>query len=63
MIVNVTRRHMLAGSAGLGFAAALGATSAGAAESTTLDLTNPSVLSDVYAKIYATTQEAEVHKY
>jgi hypothetical protein len=63
MIVNVTRRNLLAGGAGVGVAAMAGRSGTAAADGRTLDLANPKVLSDVYAKIYATTAEAEVHKY
>lgn len=60
MIVNVTRRGLLSGGAGLGLAAAGGLSDARAAG---LDLANPKVRSDVYAKIYATTAAGEVWKY
>ncbi len=63
MIVNVTRRQLLTGSAGLGLAAATGASPTAYAQSKALDLSNPKMRSDVYAKIYATTEAADVHKY
>ena len=60
MIVNVSRRNLLAGTAGFGVAAMAVGPDARAAG---LDMTIPKVRSDVYAKIYATTAEAEVFKY
>jgi hypothetical protein len=63
MIVNVARRNVLKASAGMGLGAAIGMPATGAQENSGLDLSNPRVLSDVYAKIYATTEAAEVHKY
>lgn len=61
MIVNVTRRHLLAGSIGIG--AVMTTPSASAAAGASLDLSNPRTRAEVYAKIYATTEAAEVHKY
>ncbi len=60
MIVNVSRRNLLAGTAGFGVPAMAAGPDARAAG---LDMANPKVRSDVYAKIYATTAEAEVFKY
>ncbi len=66
MIGHVSRRTLLTGSAGFSLAAMAGPASisvATAAETGGLDLADPKIRSDVYAKIYATTEEAEVHKY
>lgn len=58
MIVNVSRRSLMAGGAGLSLAAL-----APAARAAGVDMNDPKVRSDVYAKIYATTADAEVYKY
>ena len=64
MIGQVTRRNVLKGSAGMTVAAVAGAPQTVVATSHgELNLSDPTTLSDVYAKIYATTEEAEVHKY
>ncbi|MDX2225019.1 MAG: DUF1838 family protein [Rhodospirillaceae bacterium] len=64
MIVNVTRRNLLSGGAGIGLAAVAGpATVMAATGGQTLNLSDPKTRAETYAKIYATTAEAEVHKY
>ena len=67
MIGQVSRRDILAGSAGMTLAAFAGPATvhanSRARKHGDLDLSNSKMLSDVYAKIYATTEEAEVHKY
>ncbi len=66
MIGQVSRRTLLSSGAGLSVIAAAGPATvsvANAAGHLSLDLDDPKVRSDVYAKIYATTEDAEVHKY
>lgn len=66
MIGQVTRRNVLTGVTGMSLLAMAGPSTVSVATASghlDLDLNDPKVRSEVYAKIYATTEEADVHKY